>query len=239
MENENMEPDLGKSDNSSMPETQATKESSSQSLWGELAEDDKTIISNKGFKTPADLIKSYRELEKSSSNKFSVPKDDDAESWRKLYQKLGLPEDTSGYDLEISDVDKAYADDFKKICLNTGLNNKQAAGIYNWYRENQNKVTELFNQKSQAEQNEVKELWGTDFDKNSAIMKHGFRVLGLSQEFLENIEVAIGSKNFMLLGKHIGDMVSEDAAKGLRSTSATQVMSTEEYFKEIFAQAGK
>ncbi len=237
MANENSEPGQGNPDNSTMPETPPAY-ASSQSVWGNLSEDDKATIGNKGFKTPADLLKSYTELEKSSSNKFSIPKDDDEQAWGKLYTKLGKPEDISGYTLEVADADKAYADGFKSACLQAGLNNKQIAGIYNWYQDNQSKMTEKFNQQAESDKEAVKELWGNDYDKNTEIMKQGFRAMNLEQSVLENIEIAMGTKAFMLLGKHFGDMISPDMAKGLNNQGTTPPaeMSTSEYFKELFSK---
>lgn len=239
MENENTEPGTGGPDNSFKPDNETQKsEAPSQSLWGELSEDDKAVISNKGFKAPADLLKSYQELEKSSSSRFSIPKDDDEQGWRKLYAKLGMPDDISGYDLNLKKEDAAYGDAFKKACLDAGLNNKQVVSIYKWYTDNQNRLDDAFNQKSQAEQEEVKNLWGTDYDANMEIMKRGFKVLDLPPEYLENIEIAIGSKNFMLLGKHIGDLISEDTAAGLNAKGIqSREMSTEAYLAELFAKA--
>lgn len=239
MDNITQEPGMGNPDNSTMPEI-SQDEVSSQSLWGELSEDDKATIGNKGFKTPADLLKSYRELEKSSSTKFSIPKDDDKDAWDKLYQRLGKPDDIKGYTLKMLQADIPYEEDFKNTCLNYGLNDKQATGIYNWYKDNQNKVTEQFNEKSLKEQSEIRELWGSDYDKNLECMKRGFKITGLDTGLLENIEIALGSKEFMLLGYKLGEIVSEDTAKGLGSKpSKPLAMSTEEYFNELFNQQNK
>ena len=38
-----------------------------QSLWGDISRQDENYLSKKGLKTPAELLKSYRELEKAFS----------------------------------------------------------------------------------------------------------------------------------------------------------------------------
>ena len=96
MSEENLEPGLGADnpDNSGAPETKAGNEP--QSLWGELSDEQKSFLSKKGLKNPADAVKSYMELEKQASGKFSIPEDGDAEALAKIYKKLGRPDDAAG-----------------------------------------------------------------------------------------------------------------------------------------------
>ena len=155
------------------------------------------------------------ELEKQASGKFSIPEDGDAEALAKIYKKLGRPDDVAGYDLkDIADIDKSKIDDFKAVCLKNNLLPAQAAGLYNWYKENQNKMVEEFNKLAAKEIEEVREEWGADFDRNSEIMKRGFRAAELSKEQLESLETALGSKAFMQMGKRLGDLISEKAFRG-------------------------
>lgn len=78
-------------------------------------------------------------------------------------------------------------------------------------------MVEEFNQLAAREIEEVREEWGADFDKNSEIMKRGFRAAELSQEQLENLETALGSKAFMQMGKRLGDLISEKGVPGLKT----------------------
>ena len=78
-------------------------------------------------------------------------------------------------------------------------------------------MVEEFNQLAAREIEEVREEWGADFDKNSEIMKRGFRAAELSQEQLENLETALGSKAFMLIGKRLGDLISVKGVPGLKN----------------------
>ena len=240
MSEENLEPGLGADnpDNSGAPETKTG--SQPQSLWGELSDEQKSVLSKKGLKNPADAVKSYMELEKQASGKFSIPEDGDAEALAKIYKKLGRPDDVAGYDLkDIADIDKSKIDDFKAVCLKNNLLPAQAAGLYNWYKENQNKMVEEFNKLAAKEIEEVREEWGADFDRNSEIMKRGFRAAELSKEQLESLETALGSKAFMQMGKRLGDLISEKGVPGLKNGKEADDDDYEAACEQEFREAQK
>ena len=66
-----------------------------QAGWGELSAEEQAYLDNKGFKSPADLLRSYRELERAFSSKVTLPKDGDKKGLDKLYSRLGMPEDSA------------------------------------------------------------------------------------------------------------------------------------------------
>ena len=238
MENENMEPGTGRPDNSDMPETQLNTEAESQAGWGNLTADDSKLIGDKGWKSPLDVLKSYRELEKSAGTKVALPKADDAEGVGKLLRQLGVPEDASGYAIDdIRDIDKPFMDAFKETAKELNILPSQASGMYKWYREAQDKMAEQFVKQSKQDLEAVKSEWGSDYDKNEELMKRGWRMLELSDETLENIEVSIGTKAFMTLGKKLGDYISEDNVRGVGAhVEKSEAVSTEEFFKEILGK---
>lgn len=237
MTDEILEPGQGNPDNSSTPEN-PNVQAPSQAGWGNLADDDAKFVENKGWKSPLDALKSYHELEKLSGSKISVPKADDAEAWRELDIQLGCPESIEGYEFEARDADKPYIDDFKKASLEAGLRPAQVNKIYDWYKNQNEKMTELFNQQVEKDKEEIQSRWGADYSKNEELMKRGFRMLELPKEQLENIEFSIGTKAFMQLGKKLGDLISEDNVKGIGGgATKTEEMSTEDFFKEIFNQS--
>ena len=238
MTEEVKEPELGDSDNSSMPENQ-TSETESQANWSDsFSEADKKVISDKGWKSPQDIFKSYQEIEKFASNKISIPKAEDAEAWKKLDAKLGCPETIEGYELtDVAEVDKPYLDDFKKAALETGMRPNQVKAMYDYYKGRQDQITEAFNAQVEKDKEEIKSEWGDDYSKNEELMKRGVAVLGLDEDLLTNIEVSIGTKAFMNLGKRFGEAISEDTAKGLGGgATKSQAISTKDFFDEILSQ---
>ena len=238
MTEEVKEPELGDSDNSDMPKNQ-TSETESQANWSDsFSEADKKMISDKGWKSPQDMFKSYQEIEKFASNKISIPKAEDAEAWKKLDAKLGCPETIEGYEVkDVAEVDKPYMDDFKTAALQAGMRPNQVSAMYEWYKGRQDKLTEVFNAQVEKDKEEIKTEWGDDYSKNEELMKRGVAVLGLDETLLTNIEVSIGTKAFMNLGKRLGEAISEDTAKGLSGgATKSQEISTKEFFDEILSQ---
>lgn len=238
MTDEVKEPELGNSDNSDMPENQ-TSETESQANWSDsFSEADKKMISDKGWKSPQDMFKSYQEIEKFASNKISIPKADDVEAWKKLDAKLGCPETIEGYELkDVAEVDKPYLDEFKKAALETGMRPNQVKAMYDFYKSRQDQITEAFNAQVEKDKEEIKSEWGDDYSKNEELMKRGVTVLGLSEDLLTNIEVSIGTKAFMELGKRLGEAISEDTAKGLGGgATKSEKMTTVAFFDEVMSQ---
>lgn len=238
MTEEVKEPEVGTSDNSNMPEN-SDVETKSQAEWSDsFSEADKKVISDKGWKSPQDMFKSYQEIEKFASNKISIPKAEDAEAWKKLDAKLGCPETIEGYEVkDVAEVDKPYMDDFKTAALQAGMRPNQVSAMYEWYKGRQDKLTEAFNAQVEKDKEEIKTEWGDDYSKNEELMKRGVAVLGLDETLLTNIEVSIGTKAFMNLGKRLGEAISEDTAKGLSGgATKSQEISTKEFFDEILSQ---
>jgi Mn-dependent DtxR family transcriptional regulator len=235
MTEEVKEPDLDGSDNSVMSEN-SDVETKSQANWTDnFSEAELKVVTDKGFKSPQDLLKSYQEMEKLSSNKFSIPKAEDAEAWKKLDAKLGCPETIDGYELkDVAEIDKPYLDDFKSAALQAGMRPSQVDAMYGWYKERQDKLTEAFNAQVEKDKEEVRAEWGDDYSKNEELMKRGIRSTRLSEELLSNIEMSISTKEFMRLGKRLGEAVSEDTVKGLGGgASVSQEMSTKDWLQEI------
>lgn len=238
MIDEFIEPELGDSDNSDMPENQ-TGNTESQANWSDsFSEADKKMISDKGWKSPQDMFKSYQEIEKFASNKISIPKADDAEAWKKLDAKLGCPETIEGYEVkDVADVDKPFMDDFKNAALQAGMRPNQVKAMYEFYKGRQDQITEAFNAQVEKDKEAIKSEWGDDYSKNEELMRRGVAVLGLNEDLLTNIEVSIGTKAFMQLGKRLGEAISEDTAKGLGGgATKSQAISTKDFFDEILSQ---
>jgi len=125
--------------------------------------------------TEADaLAKSYINAVKMiGQDKIVIPtKNSTQETWDEAYTKLGRPESADKYNFDVkSDVvnmDESAIKSFAEQSHKLGLNNKQAEGILNFYKNNmegsaQQAKIDTETAQSQAEQ-ELRQEWGRDFD---------------------------------------------------------------------------
>ena len=120
------------------------------------------------------LAKSYINATKMiGQDKIIIPtKNSTQEAWDEAYAKLGRPESPEKYALDVkSDVvpfDETAIKSFAEQSHKLGLNNKQAQGILEFYKNNmegsaQQAKIDTETAQSQAEQ-ELRQEWGRDFE---------------------------------------------------------------------------
>ena len=120
------------------------------------------------------LAKSYINATKMiGQDKIIIPtKNSTQEAWDEAYAKLGRPESADKYALDVkSDVvpfDETAIKSFAEQSHKLGLNNKQAQGILEFYKNNmegsaQQAKIDTETAQSQAEQ-QLRQEWGRDFD---------------------------------------------------------------------------
>lgn len=187
----------------------------SQSNWGELSAEDKGYLGKKGFKTPAELLKSYRELEKGFSSRVALPKDGDKKALDKLYSRLGMPEDSSGFEISFAKEDEAIGEAFKQACLLNNILPQSAKGIYDWFVKNRSEMMiqrdEEWAENSAREMEDMKREWGAKADRNIALMKRGVRLFTENDDgAVLDIEQALGTKRTMEIFCRLGEAIAED-----------------------------
>lgn len=212
----------------------------SQSGWGELSAEDEGYLGKKGFKTPAELLKSYRELEKGFSSRVALPKDGDKKALDKLYSRLGMPEDSSGFDIRFAEEDKEFGEAFKQACLKNNILPQSAKGIYEWFVQNRSEMTEKrdteWAENSAREMEDMKRDWGVKANRNMALMKRGVRLFTENDdEAVFDIEQALGTKRTMEIFYRLGEAISEDNpvsfGQGMKSSEEWNAL---EYYRKMF-----
>lgn len=228
------EPDVeATSDNSSMPQDPANN--TSQSSWEGFSEDDKKYIGDKGWKASSDMLKSYRELEKSYGTKISIPKDEDTEGWSKLYTKLGRPESADKYEIEADESIKAQV---QQTFFDAGLTARQSKEIVDWFNKTsatqKEMADKLIEEQSNKERDEVFAEWGESKDKNAQLMERGAKLLSDNEEDWSKVELALGTKKFMQVMKTLGESISEDTLPTESKGKSKTPMSNIEYITKVF-----
>ena len=125
--------------------------------------------------TEADaLAKSYINAVKMiGQDKIAIPTNNSTqEAWDEAYNKLGRPESAEKYDLDINSeivaMDENQIKSFAEQSHKLGLNNKQAQGILEFYKDNmegsvQQSKIDIETSQAQAEQH-LRQEWGRDYD---------------------------------------------------------------------------
>ena len=150
--------------------TTFTSETWREAISSEWAED----ASMADFKSLDDLAKSYVHAQKliGSDDRVRVPVDDDKDGWMKFYNRIGRPEEASGYEFKIpeeapegyeSEQFQAYAQEFRQRVHDLGLTRTQAEQLWNYQQKAsldayQQQVTAFKQQVEQLEETAKKEF---------------------------------------------------------------------------------
>jgi len=120
------------------------------------------------------LAKSYINATKMiGQDKLVIPNNNSTEDqWNEVYSKLGRPESSDQYNLEVTSdtvsMDKGAIKSFAEQSHKLGLNNKQAEGILEFYKNNmegtaQQSKIDTETAQVQTEQ-QLRQEWGRDFE---------------------------------------------------------------------------
>ena len=210
--------------------TQSTTSSTTQSTWKDSISEVYRNDPNIQKFTEADaLAKSYiNAVRMIGQDKMIVPnKNFTEDQWEEAYIKMGRPDSADKYSLDIkSDVvplDEQAIKSFQEQSFKLGLNNEQAKGVLDFYKNNmeaQTQQAKVDAETSQAQaQNLLRQEWGRDYDANIAKAK-SLATANLAPEVFE-MQLADGSR----LGDNVD--VIKGFAKIASMMSEDKILSTE------------
>jgi len=190
------------------------------------------------------LAKSYINATRMiGQDKVSIPNQNSTdEQWNEVYSKLGRPESPDQYKLEskseVVPIDELSIKNFAETSHQLGLNNKQAQGILDYYKNMmegtaQQSQIDIETAQAQSEQ-ELRKEWGTSFDDNvkraGALAKANIGVEVLDMQLKDGTR--LGDHPQIIKGfAKIADMMSEDKFVGTESEN----ISGRDYDAEISA----
>jgi hypothetical protein len=189
------------------------------------------------------LAKSYINATRMiGQDKVAVPNENSTDDqWNEVYGKLGRPESPDKYKLEVQSetvpLDENTVKQFAENAHKLGLNNKQAQGVLEYYKNSmegslQQARIDTETAQANAEQ-ELRKEWGRSYDEN--IKKAGAVAKANMNEEILNMELKDGTR----LGDHpaiikgfasIANILSEDK---LVSTESENVDRGTDYEAEI------
>jgi hypothetical protein len=175
----------------------------------------------KGWKSPADMLGSYRNLEKLvGSEKLPLPKDEgDRDGYDRIFKALGRPDGPDGYDLGVAEgADPAFAGEAAKWLHEAGLSTRQASALaerWNGYSAQAMAAHQKAQEISNAQEfGELRSEWGQRFDANLELGRRAARQFGLERGDLAGLENALGAKRMLTMLNRIGAGMAEDSFEG-------------------------
>lgn len=182
-------------------------------------------VQNKAWQSPADAVKSHRELEKlfgadRAGRTLTLPSDDTPEAWAPVWDKLGRPATPDGYKLPVPEgADAAYATAMAEVMHKHGISATAAKALAE--ANNQFLANALADQDAQAqatfeaEQAQLKKDWGGEYDARREVARRAAVHLGLDEGAIDALEKASGySKTLKALAK-VGDLLGEHGIEGV------------------------
>ena len=186
-----------------------------------IPENSREYVTNKGWKSPVDLLTSYQKLESAfGSNKVVLPKEGDAASEAEFRKAIGVPEAADKYDIKLPEgapIDEAFLKTAKGWMHEAGLTPKQAQLIASkWNDFTAGALKDQASTKLKASEEglaAVEKEWGNQTDANKAAAQRAFKAVskaaGLEATDLDAIEETIGTAKMLKLFSHFGGMISE------------------------------
>ena len=211
------------------------------SSWKDsISEDYRNDPSIEKFTEIDALAKSYINATKMiGQDKIVIPtKNSTEETWQEAYTKLGRPESPDKYSFDVkSDVvtmDEGAIKSFAEQSHKLGLNNKQAAGILDFYKNNMEgsaQQAKIDTQTAQANsEQELRQEWGRDFEgkvkQAGALAKANINPEVLDMTLSNGIR--LGDHPEIIKGfAKIADMMSEDKIVATESENVNTVADIE------------
>ena len=192
------------------------------------------------------LAKSYINATRMiGQDKVAIPNENSTDDqWNEVYGKLGRPESADKYKLEVqsetASLDENAIKQFAENAHQLGLNNKQAQGILEYYKNSmegsvQQARVDTETAQANAEQ-ELRKEWGRSYDEN--IKRAGAIAKANMSEDILNMELKDGTR----IGDHaavikgfanIANLMSEDKMIGTDEDSATGGRNFDEEISKI------
>ena len=191
--------------------------------WIDSFDDEaKGFVQNKGWKDSADLLGSYRNLEKLTGagpdKLLKLPTGDDKAEWDAFYTKLGRPESADGYKLPVPDGDDgAFAKTAAGWFHELGLTAAQAEKLSAKWNEHVGQMGQQAEaQKGEAYKAQIEQdnkaltsKWGAAYEQNINIAKTAAREFGFDGPTIDKLESALGFAGLMEFMHNVGSKIGE------------------------------
>lgn len=213
----------------------------------------KGYTTTKGFKDPAAVLDSYRNLEKligaPQERVMKLPEKfyDDVGALtpegRQIYERLGAPKDAKEYGLEKfvpkeggdPKLMEHFANIFKEAGIPKSAAEKIAASWNDLQAQTLAQQTDAARQKFKDETNALAKDWGAALDQNTNIAMEGKRRLGHDDKTVDALAAVLGHAQTMKLYHQLGSAVGESTFIGGKQTQTSKILDPNSAKAEIAA----
>ena len=237
--------------NTTQETAKPTLTSSTANLTVQTSKNWKEIISEEYRKNPNiekfteidALAKSYiNAVSMIGADKIPIPSNSSTEEqWNEIYSKLGRPESADKYKLDVKSesvpLEETAIKQFSENAHKLGLNNKQAQGILDFYKnslEQTSRQSQIDLETSQANSEaELRKEWGSNYETNinkaAALAKANMDTKILDLQLQDGSRLGDNPEIIKGFAK-IANMLSEDS---FISTESENVSQAKDYQQEI------
>lgn len=181
---------------------------------------DVAYVDNKGWKSPADLYKSYRGVEtlvgRDPSTLLPVPRADDPAGQRAVFARLGMPETADKYEIDVPQgTDPAYANWAKGVFHAAGLTATQAKAVAkannDYVAAQQIEAQKSYDRQVTTDKAALVAEWRGGYERMMAAAQTAVSALGFSGEMVDALETALGYAGTMKFFAALGQRMGEDS----------------------------
>lgn len=204
-----------------------------------LAEDLKGYVTTKGFKDPASVVDSYRNLEKLIGVKdklLQVPDNlGDAKAMEEVWNRLGRPAKPEEYGIKSQDekFGKWYSETAHKL----GLNRNQAEALFKEYdsfvQAEQAQVEAVSKAETEKLLTDLKTKWGAAYDQNLNVAKQAAAQFGIDTDMVSKLESVMGFTKTMEFLQAVGSKIGEPDFTSGQPLKADKVLSPKQARERI------
>jgi hypothetical protein len=184
-----------------------------------FSEETSAFAADRGWEGPAAVVESYRNLEKlTGAPPESILKlpgaDATPEEQMAIWDRLGRPQDPSGYELPAGEgVDEGFQawakETFHKIGLPKEMASALSAAYDQYAAERGTADQETRADEFKAQETQLKKDWGAAHEQNTAKARQAAQGLGIDGDTIDQLEKSMGFAKTMQLFHSIGEKMGE------------------------------
>lgn len=189
-------------------------------------------VQNKAWASPADAVKSHRELEKlfgadRAGRTLTIPTAADAPEWAQVWTKLGKPQGPDGYAIKAPEgADPTFAKAASEAFHAANLTTAQAQQLATWWQgvvqADQQQQEAARAEALRADHESLAKDWGTgpDAAARREVARRAMQHLGLDEKAVDALEKAAGFSGTMKALAKVGDLLQERGIEGFTSVGS-------------------